>query len=316
MLLAMGLGLAAPVQAQETREKVVFGASRSADVPQLAVAIQQGLFEKVGIDVKLVPFVTGRDAFEALIGGQLDVALMAEFPPVVGALRGLDFDVLGVASQYKATRIIVKNDGPVADVRALEGHRIALPLGTNSHFLLSTVLAESGIKAELVNVGPSDIIPALIRGDVTAGVLFPSAYAAARNALGGSYREIPVPQYATRFVLSASSALRNKPEVARTILDVLVEADEFLDKEPATAQQLTADFVQGALNLEQVKSAWGDYGYRIQIDQETLDQFVKEGRWLREAGYVKEGEPTANLFRKHFAVDLLRSVDPSRVTID
>ena len=56
------------------------------DVPQISQAIDKNLWEDEGLSVKIVPFFSGRASFEALLGGQLDFAIIAEFPAVIGAM--------------------------------------------------------------------------------------------------------------------------------------------------------------------------------------------------------------------------------------
>ncbi|MDT8264933.1 ABC transporter substrate-binding protein, partial [Roseomonas sp. DSM 102946] len=140
-------------------------------------------FGAAGLAPAVTNFPTGREAFEALIGGQVDLAMMAELPVVVGALRAQKFGVVGTLSRYRGMRIVTKKQGGTAPMLAtLAGRKFGVTLGTNTHFMLMSELATAGIQAEIVNIGPADLIAALARGDVDAAAPFPNAYAGTRRA--------------------------------------------------------------------------------------------------------------------------------------
>ena len=89
------------------------------------VAVEKGYFKDAGLEVKSVRFVTGREALEALLGGQLDLGFMAEFPPVIGALRNQKFRVVATLSKYAGNRIISKASVGFHDIKDLEGRESA-----------------------------------------------------------------------------------------------------------------------------------------------------------------------------------------------
>jgi NitT/TauT family transport system substrate-binding protein len=135
------------------QEKVTVGGGPVAEVPQFIVASDRKLWDSRGLNVVVTPFATGRESFEALIGGQLDLAIMAEFPAVVGAMRDQKFAVVGVLSRYVSNRIIAKSDKPMS-IADLAGKPVGVTIGTNTHFMLDEAVRKAGIKIETVNVGP------------------------------------------------------------------------------------------------------------------------------------------------------------------
>ena len=50
-------------------------------------------------------------------------------------------------------------------------------------------------------MSPPDIVPALARGDIDAGVMFPDFYPSAQKTLGADYREFKSDAYVAQFVL-------------------------------------------------------------------------------------------------------------------
>lgn len=308
-LLATGVALA------QDLTPVSIGWGAYPDVPQIAQAADKKLWAGEKLDAKIIPFASGRAGFEALIGGQLDYAVMAEFPAVTGVMRNLKFSVVAVLSQYRSFRVITKGDKAPADLKALAGKKIAMPLGTNIHFIISDALDAAGVSAELVNVPPPEMIPALSRGDVDAIVAFPSAYQNAKRVLGAQYQEVRLPAYASSFILAASEKVTANPALTKRVLATLLKGEEFVRRDVNESQEATSRFVGGAMPLEAIRASWPDYEYRVKLDQGTLDLMVKEGQWLKAKGLVKEGEPTAALYRKWFAPEPLKSLDPARVTL-
>lgn len=315
--LALAAALAAPALPAFAQEPtpVTIGWGPFPDVPQIAQAADKKLWAADRLDVKIIPFTTGRAGFEALIGGQLDYVVMAEFPAVSGVMRNLKFSVVAVLSEYRAFRIITKGDKPPADLKAFAGRKIAIPLGTNIHFIVSDALDAQGVHAELVNVPPPDMVPALARGDVDAIMTFPSGYQNARKALGAHYQELRLPGYSSSFILAASEKASAHPALTKRVLETLLKGEELLKKNPSETQEATARFVGGAVPLDNIRAAWNEYEYRVQLDAGTLDLMVREGKWLKAKGLVKEGDPTPALYRKWFAPGPLNSLDPARVTL-
>ena len=198
---------------------VTIGGGPYLDIPQLSVAMDQDLWAVNELEAEVIAFRTGRSAFEALLGGQLDFAFMAEFPAVIGAMQEQEFRVIAEMSQYTATRIIHGGDPAIDTIVEMDGMKVGLTQGTNVHYMFENEVAAAGITVEIVSAGPPDIVPALARGDVDAGAMFPSFYAGAAEVLGDAYQEIPVDSYGTHFILVATQEMIDEnPNVVTAVL--------------------------------------------------------------------------------------------------
>ncbi|MFK4047665.1 Hypothetical protein HVPorG_03099 (plasmid) [Roseomonas mucosa] len=296
---------------------VRIGGGLSVEAPQFALAQERDLFGAAGLAPAVTNFPTGREAFEALIGGQVDLAMMAELPVVVGALRAQKFGVVGTLSRYRGMRIVTKKQGGTAPMLAtLAGRKFGVTLGTNTHFMLMSELATAGIQAEIVNIGPADLIAALARGDVDAAAPFPNAYAGTRRALGADYAEIPVRSYQPTYLLVASEAFVRDVDVTGRFLSALLKAEAAMATETEAAQAAAARLAGRAQNLEAVRAAWPDYDARISLDRPLLDLMEREGRWLAETGAARGASTEPAVFRAAIAEAPLRAVMPDRVTLD
>ena len=297
--------------------KVVIGGGPYLDIPQLSVAMDKNLWAEYELEAKVIPFRSGRAAFEALLGGGLDLAFMAEFPAVIGAMRDQDFKVIAEMSQYKATRIIHGGDPEIDTVAELAGKPVGLTAGTNVHYMFEIELAAAGVEVEIVSVGPPDIVPALVRGDIFAGAMFPSFYAGAKKALGDKYQEIPIDSYGTHFILVATQKLINEnPDAVINALKALYAGEQVVKSDPAASHQSVSNVLGGTLKPEDVASASENYAFNMQINQEMLELMVDEGEWINARGSIKGDPPTIDSIRPYIDGSFLASIDESRVSLN
>ena len=297
--------------------KVVIGGGPYLDIPQLSVAMDKNLWAEYDLEAKVIPFRSGRAAFEALLGGGLDLAFMAEFPAVIGAMRDQDFKVIAEMSQYKATRIIHGGDPEIDTVAELAGKPVGLTAGTNVHYMFEIELAAAGVEVEIVSVGPPDIVPALVRGDIFAGAMFPSFYAGAKKALGDKYQEIPIDSYGTHFILVATQKLIDEnPDSVTNALKALYAGEQVVKSDPAASHQSVSNVLGGTLKPEDVASASENYAFNMQINQEMLELMVDEGEWINARGSIKGDPPTIDSIRPYIDGSFLASIDESRVSLN
>jgi len=295
---------------------VTVGGGPYLDVPQISQAMDKNLWKKHGLTAKVIPFRTGRSAFEAMMGGQLDFALMAEFPAVIGAMRNQKFGVLAEMSQYRAGRIISSDKINLKSMKSLGGHKIGTTIGTNVHFMLSDLLKMAGVKAEIISVSPPDIVAALSRGDIDGAAMFPSFYGGAKRALGNRYRELRVSHYQTRFILAGTAdIINNHPKTTRAFLAALLEGEKLVKNDPAGSQKAVARIVKGKFGIDFIKSAWPNYRHKMTLDENLLDLMVREGKWISERGSIKGVNSTRALYRPFFRGGPLKSLADDRVNL-
>lgn len=285
--------------------------------PQIDVAIARGFFRDAGLDVKTVSFPTGREAFEALAGGQVDVAFMAELPATIGALRAQPFAVVADLSRYRGSRLIA--NAKTLDMKTTAdaaGKKVGLTIGANLDYFTSRLFAAAKINVTIVNASPPDLLPALLRGDIDIAVPFPTFYPAAAKALGENYREVLPGGYAVHNIVAASSPfIKMKPAELEKFIAALVKADAIVRAGPAAAQALVAENLKGAFTLESVTKMWGEYDFHTELADDLTDLLVDQGAWLIEKGAVKGAAPTAASMRPYIAEAALRKADASAVRL-
>lgn len=295
--------------------EVTIGTAPNLQTLPIVVAESQGYFAKEGIELNQVKFTSGRRALEALIGGQLDVAFMAEYPVSIASISEQPFGTFTTLSRYTANRLVSKASIGFKDLKDLEGKKIGTTKGSNTEFFTEALLASAGVTAEVINVSPPDIVPALARGDIDAGIMFPDFYPAAEKALGDDYREFRSDAYIAWFVLSATpDMLENRSDEIEAMVRALIKAEDFIKSNPEDAQQALADAMEGLMSLEAIKARFSEAEYEIGLGNGLLDLLETQAQWVVEKGMV-EAEPSRELIKSYLTTGPLEVVDAARISL-
>jgi NitT/TauT family transport system substrate-binding protein len=303
--------------AQDTG-KAVLGWTPNLQTAPVVVASEKGYFKEAGLEVTSVNFVTGRAALEELLGGQLDLAFMAEYPPTVGALRKQEFAVISTLSKYTGNRIISTSTVGFTSMKDLAGKKIGTPIGTNANFFTELALEKAGIKATIVSAAPADIVPALVRGDIDAGVTFPDFYSKAAEALGDKYRDEVSKDYIAAFVISATSTMiAKRPGDVKKFISALIKAETLIKEKPAEAKDIVFEAMKAktATPRAEFDKFWPEYIYTVGLDKHLLELMTQEGEWILKRGLIKDAQATPALFRSYIADAPMKALDPKRVDL-
>lgn len=285
--------------------------------PQVDVAIQSGLFKEAGLDVQVVSFPTGREALEALLGGQVDFAYMAEFPVATAVLRQQKLRVVADLSRYQGQRVTASAKAmELKSAKDLAGKKIGTTLGTNVEFFTHRLLASAGVKATIVNAGPADLVPALARGDIDAAVMFPTFFGAAKKTLGDNYLELISTEYVLHMIITASGAIVEKhPDVVDKFVAALVKADAKIKLDRPGAEQIVLGNMKGVMPLPALQEMWKEMEFNVKLDQSLPELLADEAGWIVDRGMVKAEKPTAAKFREFMFDAPLKKASPASVML-
>jgi len=301
----------------QTLQTVTFAWNPNPQTPQVDVAIKNGLFKDAGLDVKIVSFPTGREALEALLGGQVDFAYMAEFPVATALLRKQNLKIVADLSRYRGQRIIASaKTMKLSSPADMAGKKIGTTLGTNVEYFTDRLLTKAGVKATIVNAGPADLVPALARGDIDAAVMFPTFFGAAKKTLASDYVELVSDQYVLHMIISASSTvLEKRPDVVDKFVGALVTADAVVATDPAVAQKIVHADMKGVMPLPELEAMWKECEFGTSLDGSLLTLLADEASWIVDRGMVKAEKPTVEAFRNYVFDSALKKASPSNVKL-
>jgi NitT/TauT family transport system substrate-binding protein len=298
-------------------ETLTFAWTPNPQTPQVDIAIAKGYFEEAGLDMEFVAFRTGREGFEAMLGGQVDITFMAEFPAAVGALTGQEFGVVADLARFTGSRVIVNTTGgEVATPADIADKKIGTTLGTNVNFYVDKILTDAGVEAEIISAAPPDLVPAVARGDVDAIVAFPSFYTAAKTTLGDDYGELRVPGYQVHYILSASPEMIG-PRAAdlEAFMGALAKADADVQADPAAAMAAVSASMSGAMSPDDLGTMWQDVDIGLKLDTGLAELLVAEADWILAQGVINGDAVTLEDMLGNFASDALAKVMPDAVDL-
>lgn len=248
----------------------------------LAVAEDQGLWEKHGIEATPSSFTNGPLQIQALGTGDLDFGYIgpgAFWLPASGQAKLVAMNTLG-----RADRVVAQPG--IESVEDLKGKTVAVPEGTSGDMILTLALEEAGMTkddVEIVPMEPPAIVAALSSGQVdAAGFWYPALATVKKQVpdlveLADNTDFEDTVAFPTAFV-AGNDVVADDPEKVDAVLTVLREAMAYRSENMDEAIELTADFN----NLE-VADVKADAANVEVLDVDELDKITEDGTvdtWL------------------------------------
>lgn len=173
-LIGIAASLAAsalPRPALAAREPLRIGYLRGlASDAHLWTAERLGAFGREGLEVETIQFVSGLEAYQALVGGSLDLvttgAVISNFPA-----RGQGKAFLINAVENASAQLWVQAGSGIATVADLKGKAVATTRGTTAHYFLYKLLQKAGLTEadlRLIHQPMSSAVAGFIGGSVPA----------------------------------------------------------------------------------------------------------------------------------------------------
>ncbi|WP_329388306.1 NrtA/SsuA/CpmA family ABC transporter substrate-binding protein [Streptomyces sp. NBC_01351] len=297
------------------RPAVAIAASDHLGGAPVYVAQERALWSAEGVTAPVTTHPTGRDALNAVLGGQAQLGVVGDLPAVTAALGGRELRIVADLSRFSDWRLLTRTDRRITGFAALKGRKVGVPQGTNVEYALSRMLASAQLTAAdvtVVNLAPNQVPSALARGDVDAGVTFPGFYDAARTALGAGYAELPFTGYTARTLLVAGPSASDEGTAA--VLRALLRAQREIADDPAGARGAVLAQSKGVLQAGYVDAFQPRYTYGVGLSPELLAQLTEEAAWAKAAQGLPGSADRAAL-AAYLNPGPLRAADPAAVTV-
>jgi NitT/TauT family transport system substrate-binding protein len=316
ILLMSAAALAAADKPATVRLGVMAGENDSY-IP--AVGEELGIFEKYGLEVKYQEFSAGINTVDALILGQLDLGMAADFA-ILNRIGG---------SEKSDLRIYVKlsvslpgtpyswqfytGDASVSAPADLAAKSITVRKGTVEEYWTARLLGVGKVSPDSVKILPIGSLQegvAAVKSKQASGMWGGGQAAAELRKLEG-VRPIAdlstVDAQTVTLFLSTNDYLENNKETVANYIRALDEIVAFIRSEP----ERTAEIVHKKTNVpaEQVLINLERSEIKLEFTQETIDTLDSINGWGREAGFIKQEYDV----RDYVNVDALREVFPDRV---
>lgn len=172
-LLSAGL---ATVRRSRAADKVIV-ATFGDPTPTQAAAHEGKLSDATGWGLEWRKFASGTDVIAAMASGDVKLAELGSSPLAIAATQGVDLEVFMIDFVIGSSEsLIVRNNAGIANLSDLRQKRVAVPVGSTSHFSLMGALKHAGIgehEVTIMNMPPDQIAAAWQQGAIDAAFIWP-----------------------------------------------------------------------------------------------------------------------------------------------
>ena len=248
---------------------------------------------KFGLRVEELVFPKGIDIFPALVRGEVDIAASAADAAIANRAGGGPIYVVAGFAKGGA-RLVARSELPVAMARDLKGRKVGVARGGAQELLLLAELAKNGLTwseepgkadVQIVYLQYADLNQALLQKQIDAMC---QSEPQSSQALAKGYGKELLKPYDTpigepvRVLVMSERMYRDRPDVARRVLECFVDATRtFLDRPQLAEKYVRERMFKGQISAEEYADAMSNaaFTYDVTVDhiQATTDLMRKYG---------------------------------------
>jgi NitT/TauT family transport system substrate-binding protein len=299
-------------------EKLTVGISRSDYSALITIAKDKGIFSKSGLDVSIVAYESGSEAFTQLIQDKLDLCAVAGSAFVIRSF-GDDFDpdvrIVSTIATADIHEVVARKDRRIEGPSDLKGKRIGVTRKTSGELFLTVFLIIHQIRpteVTVVDLPPGQLTEALARGELDAILAWDMHAHEAKERLGSVVVSWSAQRAFDFFwnVVAKEKLLRAKRSAIERFLRALVEAEKFVDNNPEEAKELNRRFWNRTPSYNDY--IWSNMKLRVSLDQSLLVSMKRNAKILINTYYHGNSSPD---YFPIIDTSLLSEIDPKRVRI-
>jgi NitT/TauT family transport system substrate-binding protein len=224
----------APGIAQEKLNRINLGYSSISGSQAILRVIQDaGIFSRNGLDPSLVLIAGGSGIIQAVVAGDLPIAVVSGEPSILARLQGADTVIIGGLVNIIDFSFITTPE--IKKPQDLKGKKLAVSrFGSSTDFVIRYALDKWGLVPDrdvaILQIGSQPArLTALKSGTVQGTIVGPPADVVARKS---GFNEIATPEqlnlaYPNTSIVSTASTRAKNEELLRRIMKALVEGIHF-----------------------------------------------------------------------------------------
>jgi NitT/TauT family transport system substrate-binding protein len=261
-LILVGLFIiTASLHAQNTRIEVGYSAI-SGDALPAWVAKEAGIFERNGLDARLIFFTGGTTAVMALVSADTPIAQMAGAAVVNSVLAGSDPVI--VAGGVTSLNYYLLSRPEIKTPEQLKGGSVAISrFGSSSDFIARYALQKIGLTpgkdVTIVQIGSTQArVDAAMSGRIQATVVQPPASIIAQKRGMNILADLPKLGlvYQHTCVVTTRKFIRSHPEIVRRYVKSQVEAVHRIYTDKETSMRALAKYFGHGVERDVVEKTW------------------------------------------------------------
>jgi NitT/TauT family transport system substrate-binding protein len=240
-----------------------------------AIAEQEKLFEKNGVNVELKWFDGYVESMEAFAAGQLDGNAQTLNDTISFAENAVNGQVVVLVNDNSEGNDKIIVDQSINSVADLKGKKVAVEEGVVDDFLLSLALEKEGMKrsdVEIVPLETGQAAAAFVAGQVDAVGAFPPYWLTALER-EGSKELITSKDFSGAIpdlLVVSETLIKENPEAVQGLVDTWFDVLDYMEKNPEKADRIMAK--RAGVSTEEFNN-FKD-GTRIFTLEENLEAFT------------------------------------------
>ena len=252
-LLALGTFAA---HAQD-KAQIVVGAGAAVYHSPVFVAAEKGIFEKHGLDAKVLVYQSGVEQINGQVNGAQLVTLLGAAPFVSAVSNGMPLKIIAgfhgnpLSDSYADIfGVAASKQSGVTTLEGLKGKKVGLHIGSGSEIYMNGLLADAGVDradVEYVQVPANNTLAAITTGDVDAiAVWEPWIANAVANAGATLVKHGGCTScYETGITITTDKIIAEQPEELKKYLAAFAEAQQWVRNNKEEAADITARWLPG-----------------------------------------------------------------------
>jgi ABC-type nitrate/sulfonate/bicarbonate transport system substrate-binding protein len=281
------------------------------------IAEEQSFFASNGLRVHLKEdYDSGATATTAMLNGEAEVALAAEFVIMRQAFNKKDIASFGTIAKYENTFMIWRADRGIKTFEDLKGKKIGVTLTTISEFYLGRTLDLNGVKIHqvtLVDTRAAESGKALANGEVDAVVTWEPWVTQIHRRMGNEVitRTLQSSQYAYWNLVSTRDWRSSHSDTIRKLMKALTQAEGYLSRHQEEAKAIVGKRMK--FDEAFMEIVWQRYQFSLSLEQALIAAMEDEARWMIRNGLTTEAQIPD--FINYVYTEGLKSVKPEAVSV-
>ena len=295
-------------------EKITVAAAEYLTGDLVYVAEDQGFFEKNGLDVTIKDCGSGKACADLLLTDKADIATSADNVLVSNSFEHTDLRVMGTVATKQIKELVARKDKAITTVNDLIGKKIGVKKKSGAEFQLGVFLTFNGLSVqdvELVDLKPSEMMDAIINGDVDAVFVWDPYLYNIKKELGDNEVDWPGGEDFYFVLLAKKDWTENNPAAAERFMKSLVEAEDYIKDNSEESKE----FAKNRFDYESdyMDYSWPKQKFAVILEQAMLITFEDQARWRIDNNLTDKTQVPNYL--NYIYPDALEEVKPEAVTI-
>jgi ABC-type nitrate/sulfonate/bicarbonate transport system substrate-binding protein len=278
----------------------------------LFIADAKGFFKKHGVNVTVRLFDSGGAASGAFRGGRAAFLAGCDFPTI--SLLQVEDAIVLAPIEHDSDSIMISAREGITSLKDLKGKKVGIPLRSTSEFFTFRALKDVGLgpkDVEVVNLGPADMLPAVVRGDVDVASWWQPFGWRAEQASNGKVKTLTTARgYYTLWcpISARRKYVEENPAQTVAFLRAIRDAVQWLQRTPLD-EKAAAVTEYAKSDLKTTRQLMELLTYDMTETQAYRTAMKEMETFMLNAGLIKKSIDWGKVLGTRY----LREVDPSLV---